>query len=157
MRDQQTSELARDVDAHSLQRLVRARDLWLKRNAEKVREYKRRSAKKAYLANPSKFKHRQKKWRKENNARARSRDAKYRAKYAQSRRKQFKAWREKHREYFRGRNTSDVRNLANWYVRMKLSQGTQIQPREWPGDLVELKRAKIKLTRLCRALQQTPN
>lgn len=157
MRDQKTSELAHDANAHSLQRLVRARDLWLKRNAEKVREYKRRSAKKAYLANPSKFKRRQKKWRKENNARARARDAKYRAKYAQSRRKQFKAWREKHREYFRGRNTSDVRNLANWYVRMKLSQGTQIQPREWPGDLAELKRAKIKLTRLCRALQQTPN
>jgi hypothetical protein len=134
-----------------------SREAWLKANADKVREYKRRSGNKAYAKDPEKFKLRQKNWRKKNLLYARARDKKYRQKYAKQRRQQFKAWRESHREYFRDRNKTEVINLANWYVRMQLSKGTHIPPSLWPADLAELKRAKIKLTRLCRALQPTHN
>lgn len=152
-----TDSQSAERGSSSLQRLVRARDLWLKNNAEKVREYKRRSAKKAYAANPSKFKRSQKKWRKENNKWARERDAIYRKKYADERRSQFAAWRKKHRAYFKRRHDADVDNLAEWYVRAKLSRKTCIKPSEWPAPLVELMRAQLKVKRLWRHLKTSKN
>ena len=126
------------------------RELWLRNNGERVRAYKRKSAKKAYAANPRKFCDRSKAWRRDNNQAARERDARYREKYAATRCKQFKAWWKSHRGYFRERNRKQVDELANWYVRQKLSQNTTIKPSDWPAALVDLKRAEMKVRKLCR-------
>lgn len=158
MRHTETSDCNRDAQgAFGAAQLLGRRAKWLKENAEKVRQYKRRSAKKAYAANPEKYKRRQKKWRKQNNQWARERDAIYRQKYASDRRAQFAAWRKKHRNYFKARHDADVDNLAEWYVRAKLSRKTAIKPSEWPASLVELMRAQLKVKRLWRNLKTLKN
>ena len=133
------------------------RALWLQKNAKRVLGYKRKSAAKAYAANPEKFTARSAKWRKQNNERARKRDAIYRAKYAKQRRAQFAAWRKDHPEYFRQRHAHEVADLANWYVRAKLSRNTSVRPSEWPEELVELMRINLKVKRLCRESKTSNN
>lgn len=137
--------------------MTEARRQWLKDNADKVREYKRRSAAKAYDSNPHKFSLKQKAWRSKNNGLARRRDAAYRRKYAQQRKAYFDAWRRQHREYFKARHNSDIAGLADWYVRAKLSRQTSVKPSEWPASLVELKRAQLKVKRLCHNPETSKN
>ena len=130
---------------------------WLRDNADRVAEYKRRSAKKAYHANPIKFRLRQKNWRIKNSLWVRMRDAKYRQKYADKRRHQFSVWRKLHRCYYRVRHDADVANLANWYVRAKLSRKSCVKPSEWPEALVNLMRAQLKVKRLCHNQKTSKN
>lgn len=135
-----------------------ARAKWLRDNADKNREYKRRSANKAYAANPEKFRKRSRDWRQANQQRVRQRDRIYRRKYADKRKATFRAWREKNRSYYRQRNQQDVDGLAEWYVRAKLSRATCVKPSEWPASLVELMRTNLKIKRLLwQRLKTSPN
>ena len=65
--------------------------------------------------------------------------------------------RQKHNEYTRKTGTRYTKELNEIYIRHKLSRDTQIPASEWPADLVELKRAELKLKRLCRELRTTLN
>lgn len=49
--------------------------------------------------------------------------------------------------------------ISDSYLRgwMSRTTGYTIKPSEWPSDLVEAKRAQLKLTRLCRASRTTLN
>lgn len=135
--------------------MTEARRQWNEKNADKIRQWKRVSANKSYAANPAKFSDRAREWRKNNRQRVLERDSKYRIKYAEQRRAQFNAWRQKHSDYFKVRHDADVDALANWYVRAKLSRKTCIPPSGWPAPLVELMRAQLKLKRLLWQHQKT--
>tara|TARA_R110000868_G_scaffold319682_1_gene580645 strand:+ start:545 stop:994 length:450 start_codon:yes stop_codon:yes gene_type:complete len=88
----------------------------------------------------------------------------------------YKAWRLKsgdaHRQYHRSRyaenrikmlSHSKKRHekqrieLRDCYIRQILSDNSETKPSEWPADLVELKRAQLKVKRLCRKSQTTTN
>lgn len=73
-------------------------------------------------------------------------------------------WRERNREfihakakrlresgYFQGKEREAVSRLLPWYVRKRLVQGTTLSMSDIPADLVELKRAQIKLHRILNA------
>lgn len=49
--------------------------------------------------------------------------------------------------------------ISDSYLRgwMSRTTGYTIKPSEWPADLVELKRAQLKVTRLCRKSRTTTN
>lgn len=51
------------------------------------------------------------------------------------------------------------KDLRDSYLRgwMSRTTGNIIKPSEWPADLVELKRAQLKVKRLCRESQTTTN
>lgn len=123
---------------------------WRIKNADRVRASRRKHALKAYRENPEKFLQRAKQWRANNKAAVRARDAVYRQKNAAKRREQFRRWRTKHKDYFRGKNRQMVVGLANWYVRQRLSRNSIVAPSSWPAPLVECKRAQMKVSRLCR-------
>lgn len=135
-----------------------AREQWLKRNADRVREYKRRSNAKRYAEDPERFLEANRKWRRLHPEEVRERDRKYRERYASKRRVWGRKWRQSHRNYFRQRNQYDVDRLANWYVRERMSRGTSIAPRDWPEPLVQLNRVTIQIKRMIWQRQRTsPN
>lgn len=43
-----------------------------------------------------------------------------------------------------------VSELNDYYVRSRLARGTVIPSKKWPQSIVELKRAQLKLKRICR-------
>lgn len=51
------------------------------------------------------------------------------------------------------------KQLSDSYLRgwMSRTTGYTIKPNEWPADLVEAKRAQLKIKRLCRKLRTTTN
>lgn len=51
------------------------------------------------------------------------------------------------------------KNISDSYLRgwMSRTTGYTIKPKEWPDDLVELKRAQLKTIRLCRKSRTTTN
>ena len=65
--------------------------------------------------------------------------------------------REKVRGYVRKSMSLQVANLTDYYVRSKLTRDGMIKRDEWPASLVNLKRAQLKLTRLCRKSRTTTN
>jgi hypothetical protein len=65
--------------------------------------------------------------------------------------------REKVRGYVRKSMRLQIANLTDYYVRSKLTRDGMIKRDEWPASLVNLKRAQLKLTRLCRKSRTTTN
>lgn len=137
------------------------------RTKEEVAEYRKQwrainKAKcKAYRAkwsreNKEKVNAQQRRWRKANNDYARQRDKKYRAKRTrETMRDQMRRFREKHPEYSAMYHRKQIVNLADWYVRARMSRGTAIPPKAWPDGLVELNKTNIKLKRQLWHSQKT--
>ena len=118
-------------------------------------------------------------WRKQNPELAKKRKREWYAKHPESFRTWYRknyashvktvmAWQRNHPEKVRQyrvkskpliteRNRIYVETLAEPYVRAKLARDTRIPSQAWPKPLVELKRAELKLKRLCQNLKTSTN
>jgi hypothetical protein len=100
-------------------------------------------------------------WRKENPEAAKAAIEKAKGKYRESHRRANMAWRsrnpKKHRAYNLALERKWRNGLETPYVKYQMSRGTSVPSNHWPIDLVEAKRAQLKLKRLCRELRTTHN
>lgn len=115
-------------------------------------------------------------WRKNNIETAREMAREWDRKHPGANAKQLKEWYQRHkashivmvkkwkaenaekmREYYREYQRHQIAILSDYYVRTKLSRGTEVKRADWPKPLVKLKQAQLKVTRLCRKSRTTTN
>lgn len=125
---------------------------WRAKNKAKCKAYRSKWARE----NKDKVNAQQRRWRQANNEYARQRDKKYRAKRTRETvRNQMRRFRERHPEYSAMYHRKQIVNLADWYVRARMSRGTSLPPKAWPAVLVELNKTNIKLKRQLWHSQKT--
>ena len=122
---------------------------WMRRWREQNPDLARRRKREWYAKHPNSFKD----WYKKNYAS----HVKTVMAWMKNNPEKVRQYRVKSRPRIAERNRLYVETLAEPYVRAKLSRDTHIPQEDWPHDLVELKRAELKLKRLCRKLRTTPN
>lgn len=127
---------------------------WRAKNREKVKAYAKKYAARWYAENRELAAERQRKFRDKNREHVRARDAKYRKAYAVKRKSYMKDYmrklRAKNPTMTKEYHSRQIRKLADWYVRGKLSAGTTVPRDAWPENVVELKKQIIKTKRLCK-------
>lgn len=120
------------------------RKQWRERNKDKCKEYRR----KWNSLNKDKVNAQQRSWRERNKEAARLRDKKYRKKYCEKLRIAHRKYLASNPGYNAAYHRKQIENLADWYVRARMSRGTNVPPKLWPDELVELQKTNIKLKRL---------
>lgn len=106
------------------------------------------------LKHADEIKIRRKELRNQNHERVLKQEAIYRKNNIERIRVQKSRYMKKNRDFYRRRTKEGINNLESWYVRLKLSADTCVKPSEWPDSIVELKRAQLKLKRICQLTHQ---
>jgi len=80
--------------------------------------------------------------------------------YRKNSTKQKKAiykWRKNNPEKVKIITQNVIKNMAGTYIRKILCEGSGLKHRDIPDSLIELKRAQMKVRRLCRELKTSAN
>lgn len=124
---------------------------WRKRNPDRVKAYKAKYS----STHREQLYARSRRWITAHPEWVRERNKKYRVKYREKRRASMAAWRKRNPEYNKLAHQEQIKGLADWYVRARMSRRTTIPPKAWPQVLVDAVKQTIKTKRLLWQLRRT--
>ena len=134
---------------------------WRNEHPERSREIRRVGMQKYRSLNPEKFRIQQKEWRIRNPEKARAIGKRKREKNAEGIAIRNKDWRKRNPQKVKQYHSKCAKNasshLSESYIRQLLSAHNKVPRTFWPKELVELKRAEIKLKRLFQNQKTSKN